>query len=68
MIRFVQVAKLLLMLLLAIFVLSSLVGIVNPDTGSLEKLVLLALIGGCIVIAAKISTLATMAHERLQNR
>lgn len=64
----VQLAKLLLILLLATFTISFVIGVGRPETGAVEKVVLLALIAGCVVLAAKVSIFATRAQERLQRR
>ena len=62
----VRLARVLLILLLATFTISLLIGVGSPETGAVEKVVLLALIAGCVVIAAKVSTVATRAQERLR--
>lgn len=62
----VRLVRVLLILLLATFTISLVIGVGSPETGAVEKVVLLALIAGCVVIAAKVSTLATRAQERLQ--
>ena len=61
-----RLARVLLILLLATFTISLLIGVGSPETGAVEKVVLLALIAGCVVIAAKVSTVATRAQERLR--
>ena len=62
----VRLARVLLILLLAFFTVSFVIGLGTPETGAVEKLVLLALIAGCFFLAAKVSTLATKAQARLQ--
>ena len=62
----VRLARVLLILLLATFTISLLIGVGSPETGAVEKVVLLALIAGCVFLAAKASTLATRAQARLQ--
>lgn len=61
-----RLARVLLILLLATFTISLVIGVGSPETGAVEKVVLLALIAGCVVIAAKVSTVATRAQERLR--
>jgi hypothetical protein len=56
----------LVLVLLAFFTASLVIGLANSETGVLEKLVLLALIGGCVCLAAKVSSLAATAQARLQ--
>ena len=63
-ITLVRLARVLLILLLAAFVISFIIGIGSPETGALEKVALLALIAGCVALAAKVSTFATRAQER----
>jgi hypothetical protein len=66
-ITLVRLARVLVILLLATFTISLVVGVGSSETGAVEKVVLLALIAGCVVVAAKVSTLATKAQERLQH-
>ena len=66
MITLVRVARVLLLFLLALFAISFVISIERSETGVVEKLVLLALIVGCVFLAAQVSTLATKAQERLQ--
>ena len=68
MIMLVHLARVLLILVLALVAISSVIGIGGSATGTVEKLVLLALIAGCIVVAALVSKLATRTVERLQRR
>jgi hypothetical protein len=44
------------------------IGLAGRETGVFEKVGLLALIAGCVFLAAKVSTLATKASTRLQSR
>jgi hypothetical protein len=64
----VRLARLLLVLVLAFLTISSVIGVATPDTGLLEKVVLLCLIGGCIYAAAKITVLTDRAVARLARR
>ena len=65
-ITLVRLARVLLLLLLAFFAVSFVIGLGTPQTGAVERVVLLALIAGCVFLAAKVSTLATKAQTRLQ--
>jgi len=67
-ITLLHLARLLLILLLATFAISFVIGVGRPETGAIEMVVLLALIAGCMVLAVKVSTFATRAQERLQRR
>ena len=62
----VRLARVLLILLLATFALSSVIGVGSSETGAVEKVALLALLVGCVGLAAKVSVLAGWAQERLQ--
>jgi hypothetical protein len=63
----VHVARVIALLLLA-WLTVVLVMALTSDTGVIEKAVLLALIGLSVVLAAKISTLATQVSTRLTRR
>ena len=66
MITLVRLARVLVLLLLAFFTVSLVIGVGASETGVIEKVVLLALIAACVFLAAKVSTLATKAQARLQ--
>lgn len=68
MIMLVHLARVLLIVVLALVAISSVIGIGGSATGAVEKLVLLALIAGCIFAAALVSTFATRMAARLQRR
>lgn len=56
--------RVLVLVLLTFVTVSLIVGLVSSGTGSIEKLVLLALIAACIFLAAKVSTLAASGGAR----
>ncbi|MGZ5418209.1 MAG: hypothetical protein ACXWDI_13600 [Nocardioides sp.] len=60
-IRLIRVA---LILVLALLVLSFVIGIGNSTTGRAEKVVLLVLIAVCVYMAARVSTAAIRLQER----
>jgi hypothetical protein len=64
----VRLARVFVLLLLALFSVMLVIGLAAPETGVIEKVALLALIAGCVLLAAKVSTLATRASTRLQRR
>ena len=66
MITVVRLVRILLILVLAALTVAFVVGLGRPEVGAVEKIALLALVAGCVVLAAKISTLASKAQERLQ--
>lgn len=65
---FVRLVEVLVILVLALFTISLAIGIGSPATGATEKPVLLALVAGCIFVAALVSKLATRTRERLPRR
>ena len=68
MVTLVRAARVLLLILLVTFVLSLVIAVARPETGPLEKTVLVALMAGCVVAAARVSTMATAVVTRLQHR
>jgi hypothetical protein len=54
------------LLLLAALAVSLVIGLGTSGTGAIEKIVLVALIAGCIYLAAKVSTFAARAQAHLQ--
>jgi len=61
----IRLARVLLTLVLALVTISSIIGLATPDTGAVEKVVLVAVIVGCFLLAAKIATWSTRAQARL---
>jgi hypothetical protein len=66
MITLVRLVRILLILVLAALTVAFVVGLGRPEVGAVEKVALLALVAGCVVLAANMSTLASKAQERLQ--
>lgn len=64
----VRVARVLLIGVLALMAISFVMGIGVSSTGLLEKALLLALIGGCVYAAAKVTTLSERIVHRLDRR
>ena len=60
----VRLTVALLILVLAAFTISLVIGIGGAGTGAAEKLVLLALVAGCIFAAAQVSKLAARTRIR----
>jgi hypothetical protein len=54
----------LVILLLALSAISFVVGIGFQETGGVEKVVLLALVAGCVYAAARVTKLASILQER----
>src|SRR4051812_24674405 len=54
-ITFVRAVRVVLTLVLVALVLSFIIGVARPETGILEKVVLVALIAGCVFLAARVS-------------
>jgi peptidoglycan/LPS O-acetylase OafA/YrhL len=59
-----RVARALLLLVIATLAVWSIVAIASPDTGAFEKAVLVALVGSCLILAAKFSSGPTRGRER----
>jgi len=67
MITVVRATRVLLILILALLVVSLVMGLGTWSTGVLEKVVLLLLIGVCVYAAAKVSTLSEWMVQRLRH-
>lgn len=61
----VRLARVLALLVLAVVAVSLVIGLGTSGTGAIEKVVLLALIAGCVYLAAKVSTFAARAQAHL---
>jgi hypothetical protein len=61
----IRLVRVLLILVLAAFALSFIVGIGTQETGAVEKVVLLALIAGCVFAAAQVTKLASRLQARI---
>ena len=55
-------------LVLAFMAISFVTSIGTPSTGGLEKVVLLALVAGCVYASAKVTGVTTWAVHRLHSR
>jgi hypothetical protein len=53
--------------MLALLVISLVIGLGTPGTGWLEKAVLLVLIAGCVYAAAKVSAMSACMVQRLHH-
>jgi hypothetical protein len=67
MITLIRVTRVLVILVLASMTLSFVIGISRPETGAVEKVVMLGLIAACIFLAAKVTTLAASLQQRLRH-
>lgn len=65
-ITLIRLARVLVTLALAALAISLVVGVMRPETGVLEKVVLFVLFAGCVFLAAKVSTWATSGQARRQ--
>ena len=61
----IRLVRVLLILVLALFALSFIVGIATPQTGAIEKVVLVALFVGCVFAAAQVTKLSSRLQERV---
>jgi hypothetical protein len=66
MVVLIRVVRVLLTLSLAVLVLSLIIGVARPETGVVEKVVLIPLIVGCFWLGAKLSVWSTKAQARLR--
>jgi hypothetical protein len=62
----VHLVHVLLILVLALLTIAFVIAIGGAETGPAEKLALLALIAGCIFLAAQVPKLATRTRRRIQ--
>jgi sterol desaturase/sphingolipid hydroxylase (fatty acid hydroxylase superfamily) len=63
----VRATRVLLILMLAMLVISLVMAVAASDTGLLEKVVLLLLIGGCLYAAARVTELSQWLLHRLHH-
>ncbi|MDF2146863.1 hypothetical protein [Knoellia sp. p5-6-4] len=68
MVNVVRVARVLLIVVLALMAISFVIGIGTSSTGLLERALLLALIGGCVYAAAKVTTISEQIVHRLDRQ
>ena len=68
MLTLVHLMRILLTLVLALLTIAFVVAIGRAETGPAENLALLALIAGCIFLAAQASKLATRTRRRVRRR
>lgn len=65
MVTVIRLLRVFLTLVLAVITLSLIIGVARPETGPVEKVVMVALVAGCFVLAAKLATWSTRAQARL---
>ncbi|MFC7361316.1 hypothetical protein [Nocardioides astragali] len=68
MITVVRVARVLLIIVLALLAISFVMGVGTTSTGPVEKVVFLLLIGGCVYAAAKVTAVTEWLVHRLARR
>ena len=59
----IRVARVMLMLVLAVLAVSFIMGLARPETGIVEKVGLVALLAACVFLAAKVTDWATRLRE-----
>jgi hypothetical protein len=64
----IRLVRILLILVLALLTIALVIALGRAETGPAEKLALLALTAGCILVAAQASKLATRTRGRIQRR
>ncbi len=65
MVAVIRLARVVLTLVLALLTISFVIAVARPETGILEKAVLLTFIIGCVVAAAKVATWSSRAQARI---
>jgi len=65
MVVLVRAARVILLLVVAALTVSLVVSMGSSGTGPVEKIVLVALIAACVVLAAKLTSAATAVEKRL---
>ena len=58
-----RLGKIIVILLLATFTLAFVIGVARSETRALEKIVLLGLVVGCVVLAARVSASSGRCRE-----
>jgi xanthine/uracil permease len=64
----VRLGRIIVILLLATFTLAFVIGVARSETGAFEKIVLVGLVVGCVVLAARVSASSADAERRLRRR
>lgn len=67
MVTLIRLARVLLLLVLAMFAVSSVIGVAAPETGMVEKVVLVVLFGACVFLAAQVTSMAMRLTRRVQS-
>jgi hypothetical protein len=67
MVTLIRVGRVLLILVLAVLTVQCIIGIGTAETGVLEKVVLGGLIALCVVLAARVTTVAERWQQRLRS-
>ena len=68
MVVLVRVARIVLLLMLSAIAISLVIGLFRPETGPVEKVVLVAMFAGCFVLSAGITSAATRLQRGLTHR
>ena len=61
----IRVARVLLILVLALLAVSFIMGLARPETGLAEKVALVGLVAACVFLAAKVTDWATRLRGRV---
>ena len=62
---FIRAARVMLILVLSLLAVSFVIGLARPETGVVEKVGLVALLAGCVFLAAKVTDWSTRLRERV---
>jgi hypothetical protein len=63
----IRLARVPIVLLIGLFVISFVIGIGSPETGAVEKLALVALLVGCVLAAVQITKWASTLQKRARH-
>ncbi len=63
----IRITRVSVLLVLAAVVVSLVIGVARPETGVVEKVLLVALIGACVYVAAKVTDWTTRLRERVSS-
>ena len=68
MVSLVRLTRIVLLVVLAVVAVSLVIGLFRPETGPVEKVVLVAMFAGCFALAVGITSAATRLQRRLAHR
>jgi len=67
MVGLIQLARVVLILMLAVFAAAFVIGVATPETGLIEKMVFVIVFGGCVFLAAQVTNMTTRLTKRARS-